>query len=183
MSRYRATGFQGKAPPTNKIVNLSEHSQIAAISDAPHWSRSNRGFNLHVSCSSLRRVPEMPHSIFAKFRPVSQRIVPDPAHRARRLRVGPVLFLPYAAHVQSVGFDGLEAVRNLRPGLSSRVWLAGGDMGHSPELAKSGKRRHISTPRQGNPDASSGATGRPRNHPRHIGIARPGHHPVGALNC
>src|ERR1017187_6145903 len=98
----------------------------------------------------------MPHSIFAKFQPVSQRIVPDPAHRARRLRVAPVLFLPYAARVQSVGFDGLEAVRNLRPSLSSRVWLAGGDMGHSPELAQSGKRRHISTPPQGNSNASSG---------------------------
>jgi hypothetical protein len=94
--------------------------------------RSNRSFNLHVSCSSLRRVPEMPHSIFAKFQPVSQRVVPDPAQRAWRLGVDPVLFLPYAAGVQSVGFDGLEAVRNLWPSLSSRLRLTGRSVGCDP---------------------------------------------------
>jgi hypothetical protein len=74
----------------------------------------------------------MPHSIFAKFQPVSQRIVPDPAHRARRLRVDPVLFLLYAAHVQSVGFEGLEAVRNLPPSLSSRLRFTGRSVGRDP---------------------------------------------------
>jgi hypothetical protein len=74
----------------------------------------------------------MPHSIFAKFQPVSQRIVPDPAHHARRLRVDPVLFLPYAARVQSVEFDGLEAVRSLRPSLSSRLWFTGRSVGCDP---------------------------------------------------
>src|SRR5579863_265095 len=76
----------------------------------------------------------MPHSIFAKFQPVSQRIVPDPAHRAQRLRVDPVLILPYAARVQSVGFDGLEAVRNLRPSLSSRLRFTGRSVGFDPEI-------------------------------------------------
>jgi hypothetical protein len=77
-------------------------------------------------------VPEMPHSIFAKFQSVSQRIVPDPAHRARRLWVAPVLFLPYAARVQSVGFDGLEAIRNLRPSLSSRLRFTRRSVGCDP---------------------------------------------------
>jgi hypothetical protein len=76
----------------------------------------------------------MPHSIFAKFQPVSQRIVSDPAHRARRHRVDPVLFLPYAACVQSVEFDGLEAIRNLRTSLSSRLRLSGGSVGCDPSL-------------------------------------------------
>ena len=35
-------------------------------------------------------------------------MVPDPAHRARRLGVDPVLFLPYAARVQSVGSTDLK---------------------------------------------------------------------------
>ena len=98
----------------------------------------------------------MPYSIFAKFHPVSQRVVPYPAHRARRLRLDPLLFMSYAAGVKSMGFDGLEAVRNLRQSLSSRVWLAGGDMGHSPELAQSGKRRHVRTEMGSKPE--SGAT-------------------------
>ena len=79
----------------------------------------------------------MPHSIFAKFQPVSQRIVPDPTHRARRLRVDPVLFLPYATRVQSVGFDGFEAVRNLRPSLSSRLRFTGRSVGCEPEMVGS----------------------------------------------
>jgi hypothetical protein len=79
----------------------------------------------------------MPHSIFAKLQPVSQWIVPDPAHRARRLRVDPVLFLPYAARVQSLGFDGLEAVRNLRPSLSSWLRFTGRSMGCDPEMVGS----------------------------------------------
>jgi hypothetical protein len=91
-----------------------------------------RGFNLHVSSSSLRRVPEMPYSIFAKFHPVWQRIVPHAARRARGLRVDPVLFLPYSARVQSVGFNGLEAVRNLRPSLSTRVRFTGRSVGCDP---------------------------------------------------
>jgi len=76
----------------------------------------------------------MPHSIFAKFQPVSQRIVPDPAHRARRLRMDPLLFLPYAPRVQPVGFDGLEAVRNRRPSLSSRLRFTGRSVGFDPEM-------------------------------------------------
>ena len=73
-------------------------------------------------------------SIFAKFQPVSQRIVSDPAHRARRHRVDPALFLLYAACVQSVEFDGLEAIRNLRTSLSSRLRLSGGSVGCDPSL-------------------------------------------------
>jgi hypothetical protein len=136
--RYRTTFF-GAKPPINEIVSQREHSQYPAISDEPHWLRSNRAFNLHVSCSSLRRVPEMPHSISAKFQSVSQRIASDPAHRARRHRVDPVLFLPYAACVQSVEFDGLEAIRNLRTSLSSRLRLTGRSMGCDPRLATSRK--------------------------------------------
>ena len=70
----------------------------------------------------------MPHSIFGKFQPVSHRIVSDPAHRAQRLRVDRVLFLPYAACVQSVEFDGLEAYEICRQayrrgyGSSDEVW-------------------------------------------------------------
>jgi hypothetical protein len=79
----------------------------------------------------------MPHSIFAKFQPVSQRIVPAPAHRARRLGVDPLLFLPYAARVQSVGFDGLEAVRNLPPSLSSRLRFTGRSVGCDAEMVGS----------------------------------------------
>jgi hypothetical protein len=74
----------------------------------------------------------MPHSIFAKFQPISQRIVPDSAHRARRLRVDPVLFLLYAARVQSVAFDGPEAVRNLRPSLLSGLRFTGRSVGCDP---------------------------------------------------
>jgi len=95
---------------------------------------SLHSINLHVSYSSLRRVPEMPHSISAKFQPVSQRIVSDPAHRARRHRVDPVLFLPCSACVQSVEFDGLEAIRNLQTSLSSRLRLSGGSVGCDPSL-------------------------------------------------
>ena len=124
--------FGTKLHPINEIVDPGRAFSKAAIFDAPHWLRANRAFNLHVSCSSLRRVPEMPHSIFAKFQPVSQRIVSDPAHCARRLRVDPVLFLPYAACVQSVGFDGLEAMRNLRSSLSSRLRLTGRSTGCDP---------------------------------------------------
>ena len=120
-----------KLPPINKIVNLRELA-VAAISDAPQWLRSSRAFNLHVSSSSLRRVPEMPHSIFAKFQPVSQRIVSDPAHRARHLRVDPVLFLPHAACVQSLDFEGLEAIRNLQTSLSSRLRFTGRSVGCDP---------------------------------------------------
>ena len=69
------------------------------------------------------------HSIFAKFQPVSQRIVSDPAHRATRLRVDPVLFLPCAACVQSVEFDGFEAIRNLQTSLSSRLRFTGRGVG------------------------------------------------------
>ena len=76
----------------------------------------------------------MPYSIFAKFQPVSQRIVSDPAVRARRLRVDPVLFMPYAACVQSVDFDGLEAIRNLQPSLSSRLRFTGRSVGCDPRL-------------------------------------------------
>lgn len=61
--------------------------------------RSERAFNLHASCSSLRRLPEVPHSIFAKFQSLSQRIVSDPAQRVRRFRV----FLRYSAVVRSTG--------------------------------------------------------------------------------
>jgi hypothetical protein len=71
----------------------------------------------------------MPHSIFAKFQPVSQRILSDPSHCLRYLRVDPVLFLPYAARVQSVEFDGLEAIRNLQPSLSSRLRFTGRSVG------------------------------------------------------
>lgn len=67
----------------------------------------------------------MPHSVFAKFQPVSQRIVSDPAHLGRRLRLDPVLFLPNATCVQSMEFDGLEAIRNLPPSLSSRLRFTG----------------------------------------------------------
>jgi hypothetical protein len=126
--------FRAKLHPINEIVSQREHSQNPAISDEPDWLRSNRAFNLHVSCSSLRRVPEMPHSISAKFPPVSQRIVSDPAHRARRHRVDPVLFLPYAACVQSVEFDRLEAIRNLQTSLSSRLRLSGGSVRCDPSL-------------------------------------------------
>jgi len=76
----------------------------------------------------------MPHSISAKFQPVSQRIVSDPAHRARRHRVDPVLFLPYAACVQSVEFDRLEVIRNLQTSLSSGLRLSGGSVGCDPSL-------------------------------------------------
>jgi hypothetical protein len=76
----------------------------------------------------------MPDSIFAKFQPVSQRIVSDPAHRALRHRVDPVLFLLHAACIQSVEFDGLEAIRNLRTSLSSRLRLRGGSVGCDPIL-------------------------------------------------
>src|SRR5215472_8519682 len=76
----------------------------------------------------------MPHPIFAKFQPVSQWIVSDPAHRARRLRVDPVLFLRYAACVQSVEFDGLEAIRNRQTGLSSRLRFTGRSVGGDPEM-------------------------------------------------
>ena len=41
----------------------------------------------------------------------------------------PVLFLPYAGCVQSVEFDRLEAVRNLRPSLSSRLRFTGRSVG------------------------------------------------------
>jgi hypothetical protein len=74
----------------------------------------------------------MPHSIFAKFQPVSQRIVSHPAHRARRLGVDPVLFLPYAACVQSVEFDGHEAIRNLQRSLWSRLRFTGRSVGCDP---------------------------------------------------
>jgi len=72
----------------------------------------------------------VPHSIFAKFQPVSQRIVSDPARRAWRLRVDAVLFLRYSACVQSVEFDGLEAIRNLQTSLSSRLRLTGRSVGY-----------------------------------------------------
>ena len=84
-------------------------SQLTVCVDAAVCDQ-NGGSNLHVSCSSLRRVPEMPDPIFAQFQPVSQRIVSDPAYRARHLRVDPVLFLPYAARAEPVGLDRLEAV-------------------------------------------------------------------------
>src|SRR5262249_54779619 len=129
---YRATVFRGKAPPHQRNREPKRAFAIAAISETPHWLRSDRAFNLHVSCSSLRRMPEMPHSIFAKFQPVSQRIVSGPAHRARRLRVDPVLFLPYAACVQSVEFDGLEAIRNLQTSVSSRLRFTGRSVGCDP---------------------------------------------------
>jgi hypothetical protein len=74
----------------------------------------------------------MPHSIFAKFKPVSQRIVSNPAHCPGRLSVDPVLFLPYAACVQSVEVDGLEAIRNLRTSLSSRLRFTGRSVGYDP---------------------------------------------------
>jgi hypothetical protein len=74
----------------------------------------------------------MPHPIFAKFQPVSQRIVSDPAHCPRRLSVDSVLFLPYAACVQSVEFDGLEAIRNLQTSLSSRLRFTGRSVGCDP---------------------------------------------------
>jgi hypothetical protein len=75
----------------------------------------------------------MPHSIFAGFQPVSQWIVSDTALRARRLRVDPTMFLPYAACVQSVEFDGLEAIRNLRTSLSSRLRFTGRSVGCDPK--------------------------------------------------
>jgi hypothetical protein len=102
--------FGAELHPSDEIANRGEHSQQPLFLTRHYGCNQTVVFNLHVSCSSLRRVPEMPHSIFAKFQPVSQRIVPDPAHRARRLRVDPLLFLPYAAGVQSVGFNGLEAI-------------------------------------------------------------------------
>ena len=52
----------------------------------------------------------MPHSIFAKFQPISEWIVSDPADCGRRLRMDPVLFLQHAGCVQSMEFDGLEAI-------------------------------------------------------------------------
>jgi len=79
----------------------------------------------------------MPASIFARFQPVSQRIVSDLAHRARRLRVDPVLFLPNAACVQSVEFDGPEVIRNLQTSLWSRLRFTGGTVGCEPELVGS----------------------------------------------
>jgi len=67
----------------------------------------------------------MSHSIFAQFQPVSQRIVSDPAHPVPRLRLDPVLLLLFAAGLQSVEFDGLEGLRNLPAGLSSRLRFTG----------------------------------------------------------
>jgi hypothetical protein len=90
-------------------------------------------------------MPEVPHSIFAKFQPVSQRIVPDPADRARRPRVDPVLFLPYAARIQSVGLDGLEALRNLRPSLSPRLRFTGRSVGCDAEMVGSTLTDALST--------------------------------------
>jgi len=74
----------------------------------------------------------MPHSISAKFQPVWQRIVSDPAQRVRRLRLDPVLFLPDAACVQSVAFDRLEAIRNRKASLSSRLRFARRGVGRDP---------------------------------------------------
>ena len=71
----------------------------------------------------------MPHSLFAKFQPVSQRIVSDPAHGGRRHRVDPVLLLRDATYVESVEFDGLEAIRNLQPSLLSWLRFTGRSVG------------------------------------------------------
>jgi len=75
---------------------------------------------------------EMPHSIFAKFQPIPQRIVSDATHCGRRHRVDPVLFLWRAARVESVESDGLEAIRNLQPSLSSRLRFTAGSVGCDP---------------------------------------------------
>ena len=71
----------------------------------------------------------MPYSIFAQFEPVSQRIVSDPADGTGRVGMDPVLFLPFAPRVQSVEFDGPEAIRNLQPSVSPRLRLTGRSSG------------------------------------------------------
>jgi hypothetical protein len=102
------------------------------LSGAPHLFRSNHSLNLHVSCSSLRRVSEMPHSISAQFQSLSQRIVSDPADRSGRLRLDLVLFLPHAVCIESVECHRFEAIRNLQPSLSSRIWLTRRSVGCEP---------------------------------------------------
>jgi len=74
----------------------------------------------------------MPHSISAKFQTLSQWIVSDPAHRAWRWGLDPVLFLLHAACRQSVEFDGLETIRNLQTSLSSRLRFTGRSAGCEP---------------------------------------------------
>jgi hypothetical protein len=102
---------------------LSYHVNLA---DMEH---NMRAFNLHVSRSSLRRVPEMPHSLFARFHSVSQWIVSDPAQYERRLGVDSVLFLRHTAGMQSVAFDGPEGIRTPRPSLPSRLRIVGRSVG------------------------------------------------------
>ena len=65
---------------------------------------------LHASCSPLRGVSEMRHSISAKFQSVSQRVVLDTTHCEWRVRMDPVLCLPSSASLESLGLHRAEAV-------------------------------------------------------------------------
>ena len=84
------------------------------LTDGASWGAANamsdtRG-EIFVASSSLPGVPQMSHSIFAKLQSISQRVVLDPTHGERCIRMDTVLFLWHSPYLQSLGLHRVEAI-------------------------------------------------------------------------